>query len=399
MSNAPIIQGQYEPLETVAGRFGRQAEQMRQVQRNITKAVGKLRGGGWQGVGADAFVREMESVTFPALQRLIAALQQAQRTTLQIRNTLEQSEQAAAALFQARGNVAIPINFGALAGGGTPLSNPTLAPTPPVTPTGTPTPPPPTAPPVPPTIYEEGYSIADLAGFQEDQGSTNNCGEYAAAAALDMLFGGNQFTGTDLTTFADASTNLLPWFGRRMFPNGPTMPPQQANLINDYAAANNLPVHATATTTDRAGLLQMLQQPDQTLMITISYGNDWQPTLTSDGGNYSPAPPGILPYNGHVMVLAAYEENGGNPRWGFVNSWADGATSTDVFWMNDADFQRAWNYDGFGMGNNNVVIVRDTTNDPPPVPPPPTPEMEPVPMPETGTPVPVETGTPEPVTP
>jgi WXG100 family type VII secretion target len=381
MSNATIIQGQYEVLTQTASRFGKQSQAMTQVNRTIHRSVGKLRGGGWQGMGADAFLREMESVTFPALQRLINALNEAQRTTLQIRDTLQTAEEAAAALFRERGIVAIPFNLGALAGGEPPTP----------TPSGTPTP----TPPLPSTIYEEGYSITDLAGFQENQGMTNNCGEYAAAAALDMLFGGNRFTGADLTTFADASTNLLPWAGRRMFQNGPTMPPQQANLINEYATANNLPVEATATTTDREGLIRMLETPDQTLMVTISYGNDWQPTLTSNGVNQVPLPPGALPYSGHVMVLAAYEDNGGNPRWGFVNSWVDGGS--DIYWMTDADFQRAWNYDGFMMGNNNVVVVRDTTNDPPPTSPPPTPELEPAPEPENTT-VPV-TGTPEPVTP
>jgi WXG100 family type VII secretion target len=391
MSNAPIIQGQYEVLTQTASRFGKQSQAMTQVNRTIQRSVGNLRGGGWAGVGADAFLREMESVTFPALQRLINALNEAQRATLQIRDTLQSAEEAAAFLFRERDTVAIPFNLGALAG----TPPPPLVPTPNPTPTETPTAPPTSGPPLPTAVYEEGYSISDLAGFQENQGMTNNCGEYAAAAALDMLFGGNRFTGTDLTAFADASTNLLPWLGRRMFQNGPTMPPQQANLINDYAAANHLPVEATATTIDREGLIRMLETPDQTLMVTISYGNDWQPTLTSNGVSQVPLPPGALPYSGHVMVLAAYEENGGNPRWGFVNSWVDGGS--DIYWMTDADFQRAWNYDGFMMGNNNVVVVRDTTNDPPPTPAPPTPELQTAPEPEN-TIVPA-TGTPEPITP
>ena len=83
-------------------------------------------------------------------------------------------------------------------------------------------------------------------------------------------------------------------------------------------------------------------------MVTIAWNDEWAPDITSTGGNVTvPLVPHDLRagplYTAHVMTLVAYEDNGGNTRWGFVTSWQNGGA--DIHWMSDADFRRAYGYD------------------------------------------------------
>jgi len=67
--------------------------------------------------------------------------------------------------------------------------------------------------------------------------------------------------------------------------------------------------------------------------------------------------------NAHAMVLAAYDpthtEGGNTTPWGFISSWNDG-TGDHIYWMSDADFLSAYNYDTTWIGSNNVVIITNT---------------------------------------
>jgi hypothetical protein len=60
------------------------------------------------------------------------------------------------------------------------------------------------------------------------------------------------------------------------------------------------------------------------------------------------------------MVLAAHDpghlDRNGNPApWGFVNSWADGGA--EIYWMSDADFERAWTHEIPLVGSRNAVVI------------------------------------------
>jgi len=63
---------------------------------------------------------------------------------------------------------------------------------------------------------------------------------------------------------------------------------------------------------------------------------------------------------GHTMLFAAYDPEHTNPGglqtpWGFINSWAD--ANTELFWMEDEPFRRAW---GVGLpiiGRNATVLI------------------------------------------
>jgi hypothetical protein len=58
-----------------------------------------LEQGGWEGQGATAFYDEMQNEVFPAMQRLMSALSEAQMVTLQIRDIIWQAEEEAASVF------------------------------------------------------------------------------------------------------------------------------------------------------------------------------------------------------------------------------------------------------------------------------------------------------------
>lgn len=104
--SAETIQADYEQLEQIVARFGRAAEQSRQMEQKMRQRVAALRQGGWEGAAATAFYAEVEGQVFAAVRRLVEALQSTQTVTLQIKATFQQAEAEAAALFQTSGHAA-----------------------------------------------------------------------------------------------------------------------------------------------------------------------------------------------------------------------------------------------------------------------------------------------------
>ncbi|HRW09497.1 MAG TPA: WXG100 family type VII secretion target, partial [Caldilineaceae bacterium] len=99
MSNE-IIRVDHQALEQVAGKFGSQSQAMAQMLHEVQRAYQPLKSGGWIGQGSTAFCNEMDSKILPALQRLIAALQQASRTTNEVRSLMREADQDASANFR-----------------------------------------------------------------------------------------------------------------------------------------------------------------------------------------------------------------------------------------------------------------------------------------------------------
>jgi len=99
---APIIQVDYDRLAEVARQFGRNAEAASTLQGQVQRSAQALRAGGWQGRGSAAFFAEMDSEITPALQRLTAALREAQRVSVQIGYLMRQAEEEAAEPFHGR---------------------------------------------------------------------------------------------------------------------------------------------------------------------------------------------------------------------------------------------------------------------------------------------------------
>lgn len=100
--NADVIQANYDALEALATKFGQEAENNSELNGRIQQAVQSLEHGGWQGMGASAFFTEMDGTVYPAVQRLINALEEARSVTLEIKQVIQQAEKEAAAPFGGR---------------------------------------------------------------------------------------------------------------------------------------------------------------------------------------------------------------------------------------------------------------------------------------------------------
>lgn len=100
--SADIIQAQYDQLEALARRFGKQADLQIALQKRVQTNATRLRTA-WVGRGSDAFFAEMDGKVFPAMQRLIAALREADRVTRQMSELVHQAEDEASRLFSNRG--------------------------------------------------------------------------------------------------------------------------------------------------------------------------------------------------------------------------------------------------------------------------------------------------------
>src|SRR5574342_1200216 len=100
---APKIRADYEQLTQIAIAFARHAALTRQTLQHLRQQQDTLRGGDWQGEGAQAFQAEMDTQVAPRLNRLVQALEAANETTLQVRASMPAAEEEAARLLRAHG--------------------------------------------------------------------------------------------------------------------------------------------------------------------------------------------------------------------------------------------------------------------------------------------------------
>jgi WXG100 family type VII secretion target len=95
------IRADYDRLEQVAGKFANQAQAVQQMLQQVRGSMDPLEGGGWIGKGSDSFFNEMNSEVLPANERLQQALEEAERVTKQIIQTVKQAEEDASSPFKA----------------------------------------------------------------------------------------------------------------------------------------------------------------------------------------------------------------------------------------------------------------------------------------------------------
>jgi WXG100 family type VII secretion target len=96
---ADEVKADYEQLEQVANKFSSQSEEIQQVLQQVRNNMEKLEPD-WIGRGSDAFFREMQSEVLPAVQRLQQALEEANRVTKEVVQTMQQAEEEASAPFR-----------------------------------------------------------------------------------------------------------------------------------------------------------------------------------------------------------------------------------------------------------------------------------------------------------
>jgi WXG100 family type VII secretion target len=96
------VKADYDRLEQVANRFANSGQVVQQLLQNVKGSMDPLEGGGWVGRGSDAFFEEMNSEVLPASQRLQQAMEEANRVTRQIIQTMKQAEEEACSPFRTR---------------------------------------------------------------------------------------------------------------------------------------------------------------------------------------------------------------------------------------------------------------------------------------------------------
>src|SRR5262245_31577175 len=94
------VRADYEQLSQIAQAFGRQAEAAHQALGALQKDMAALQGGDWVGKGSEAFFAEMRTTVLPAMERMVAAMNEAATATRKISQVMKQAEDDSAALFR-----------------------------------------------------------------------------------------------------------------------------------------------------------------------------------------------------------------------------------------------------------------------------------------------------------
>jgi WXG100 family type VII secretion target len=97
-----IIQAYYDDLEGFARSFAQEAQQTTQLGQVISRLMGDLLAGGWVGVGADQFFREMDDLVLPAVSRLGDALQDGSAAVRRLMEVFKEAEEEAGKCFDLR---------------------------------------------------------------------------------------------------------------------------------------------------------------------------------------------------------------------------------------------------------------------------------------------------------
>lgn len=95
------IRADYDRLEKVASQFANQSQEIQQMLQKVRGSMEPLESGGWIGRGSDAFFSEMQSEVLPATERLQQAMDEANRVTNQIVQTIRHAEEEACSPFRA----------------------------------------------------------------------------------------------------------------------------------------------------------------------------------------------------------------------------------------------------------------------------------------------------------
>jgi hypothetical protein len=196
---------------------------------------------------------------------------------------------------------------------------------------------------------------AELAVYQERQVG-NTCSFHMISVSLSLLLN----TTIDPMTLSD-EVNRLWWRGRfmRVVPDWAVTPRMQVRIVRYLARTRGLPVTAVYQRGDHETLPDMLADLTTIPIITIIW--PWRKAppiyLGSTAQNFNTT----RSAGGHSMILAAFDPNhttGGLilTPWGFINSWMENATQ--LFWMTDEDFRRAWHFWLPGIGPNPLVLVK-----------------------------------------
>jgi hypothetical protein len=192
------------------------------------------------------------------------------------------------------------------------------------------------------TIYWRGWAERLLASYQQDQGNTNHCAKYAAASALNMLYG-TSLSGQVLVDwlndrFLKGTLRYTIWGN-----NHGSLVFQTANLIRTFGHQNHLLPKVQSRIITREKIKERLQDNNTLVLVTLTYFKGREPII-AQGSKTSSALGNTTWVGGHVMILGAYDpghlNDAGLPTpWGFLSSWPG---KEYLHWMTEEDFKHSW---------------------------------------------------------
>lgn len=97
--SASKVRVDYDALQEIANTFDQQSLNSRRVLQQLQRRMETLQNGDWVGTGATAFYQEMNSDVLPAMRRLAAALETANRIIRQSSQIMQDAEDEASRLF------------------------------------------------------------------------------------------------------------------------------------------------------------------------------------------------------------------------------------------------------------------------------------------------------------
>lgn len=210
--------------------------------------------------------------------------------------------------------------------------------------------------PIPKTLHMK--SEPELAIHQTRQAG-NTCSFHAIAISSRMLL---NYTLDPMALSEEV--NRLWRRGRfmRVAPDWAVTPRMQVRIVRYLAQTQGLPIAATYHHGDVETLPEILSDLTRVPIITIIWPWRQAPPiyLGNTSLNFNDTPSA----GAHSMILAAYDPQHSNAGgqlitpWGFINPWKDNATQ--LFWMTDEDFRRAWRFWLPGVGRNSLVVIQQT---------------------------------------
>jgi WXG100 family type VII secretion target len=96
---ADEIKADYDQLEQIASKFANQSQEIQQMIQQVKGGMDKLYDD-WIGRGSRAFFSEMRGEVLPATLRLQQALEEANRVTKEIVQTMQQADEEASSPFR-----------------------------------------------------------------------------------------------------------------------------------------------------------------------------------------------------------------------------------------------------------------------------------------------------------
>jgi hypothetical protein len=192
------------------------------------------------------------------------------------------------------------------------------------------------------TIFWRGWAEDQLALYQQDQGNTNHCAKFAAASALNMLYG-----------TAISGQSLVDWISKRFLQgtlqytiwgnNHGSLVFQTANLIKKLGQQNQLYPRVQSRISTKEKIKKSLQDNNTLVLVTLTYFKGREPII-AQGSKTTTALGNTSWVGGHVMILGAYDPDhqnnaGISTPWGFLSSWPG---KEYLHWMTEEDFTCSW---------------------------------------------------------